>query len=101
MLCSSGAQPYVLDSHFVPELVTHAKCKSRFCRGAGPSPFGRRWREAPDEGRHAEMSTHSCPHPPLRGTLSRRERDALPPAATNLGRRGCVLRQGRKNQRIV
>src|SRR5437667_11637270 len=51
-------------------------------RRACPSPFGRRWpreararqgeasRKAPDEGGHAEN-----PHPALRATLSRRERD--------------------------
>ena len=27
------------------------------------SPFGRRWREAPDEGRHAETFQHACPLP--------------------------------------
>ena len=41
----------------------------------GPSPSGRRWREAPDEGGHTGKFPHSNPHPPLRGTLSRRERD--------------------------
>src|SRR5689334_12767100 len=35
-----------------------------------PSPVGRRWRVAPDEGRGSLRS----PHPPLRGTLSRWER---------------------------
>src|SRR4051794_32861591 len=32
---------------------------------------GRRWREAPDEGRHSSHFLPSgAPHPPLRGTLS-------------------------------
>jgi glycosyltransferase involved in cell wall biosynthesis len=38
---------------------------------AYPSPTGRRWREAPDEG---PASLHA-PHPALRATLSRWERD--------------------------
>src|SRR3989442_10257392 len=31
--------------------------------GASPSPSGRRWREAPDEGGHAERVLLSCPPP--------------------------------------
>src|ERR1051326_3269435 len=42
---------------------------------ASPSPSGRRWREAPDEGEPDETFRRDHPHPPLRGTLSRRERD--------------------------
>jgi hypothetical protein len=41
---------------------------------ANPSPDGRRRLEEPDEG----YNIRNCcgtPHPPLRGTLSRRERD--------------------------
>src|SRR5437879_1978911 len=42
---------------------------------ASPSPSGRRWREAPDEGKTAETFRYDCPHPALRATLSRRERN--------------------------
>src|SRR5213075_2551220 len=53
-------------------------------RGAVPSPDGRRWREAPDEGRPArtnrDCGESHAPHPPLRGTLSRWERDCTLPA---------------------
>src|SRR5262249_50518054 len=50
--------------------------------GASPSPCGRRWREAPDEGSPppryirflAQLVGADCPHPALRATLSRRER---------------------------
>src|SRR5262249_41212811 len=42
-------------------------------RSASPSPSGRRWREAPDEGVFAGVGH---PHPPLRATLSQRERDS-------------------------
>src|SRR5438874_7239393 len=50
------------------------------------SLIGRSLKGGPDEGRHAEISRHSRPHPALRATLSRRERDpplndgrAIPP----------------------
>src|SRR2546426_3597957 len=46
----------------------------RSCRGASPSPSGRGWPEGPGEGRLVKNVAHSGPHPPLRGTLSRRER---------------------------
>src|SRR2546426_6908350 len=49
------------------------------CRGASPSPSGRGWPEGPGEGRLVKNVAHSGPHPPLRGTLSRRERDSLQP----------------------
>src|SRR5438477_5482724 len=39
---------------------------------AGPSPFGRRWPEGPDEGQDSRIPN---PHPALPPTLSRRERD--------------------------
>src|SRR5690242_4514051 len=42
---------------------------------ASPSPSGRGWRKAPGEGGREPLS-HSCSHPPLRATLSRRERDS-------------------------
>src|SRR2546425_731034 len=81
MLCSSGFNftSWILD--FVPALVTHAKCESS-CRGASPSPSGRGWPEGPGEGRLVKNVAHSGPHPPLRGTLSRRERDSLQPLPT-------------------
>jgi hypothetical protein len=44
---------------------------------ASPSPSGRRWREAPDEGTHTKTFEQACPHPALRAALSRRERDRL------------------------
>src|SRR5213082_1563788 len=43
--------------------------------GVSPSPSGRGWRGAPGEGENAEMSRHACPHPALRATFSRREKD--------------------------
>ena len=49
------------------------------CRGASPSPSGRGWPEGPGEGRLVKNVAHSGPHPPLRGTLSQRERDSLQP----------------------
>src|SRR2546427_1265663 len=52
------------------------------CRGASPSPSGRGWPEGPGEGRLVKNVAHSGPHPPLRGTLSRRERDSLQPLPT-------------------
>src|SRR5213594_397952 len=54
----------------------------RSCRGASPSPSGRGWPEGPGEGRLVKNVVHSGPHPPLRGTLSRRERDSLQPLPT-------------------
>src|SRR2546428_13267006 len=80
MLCSSGFNftSWILD--FVPALVTHAKCESS-CRGASPSPSGRGWPEGPGEGRLGKNVAHSGPHPPLRGTLSQRERDSLQTAS--------------------
>jgi len=43
--------------------------------GVSPSPSGREWRGAPGEGENAEMSRHTRPHPALRATFSRREKD--------------------------
>src|SRR5881227_3983111 len=51
--------------------------KPRAC----PSPFGRRTPGGPDEGGHTETFPHSHPHPALRATLSRRERDLPLPGA--------------------
>src|SRR5689334_8027192 len=48
-----------------------------------PSPSGRRWREAPDEGGQTITFVQSRPHPALRATLSRREGNC-----TKLGFRG-------------
>jgi hypothetical protein len=42
---------------------------------ASPSPSGRRWPEGSNEGGNALKISAFRPHPPLRGTLSRRERD--------------------------
>jgi hypothetical protein len=69
-----------------------ARIVCRKCRKWGrmtqerPSPFGRRWREAPDEGKPAPRYMKSelrlvgadCPHPALSATLSQRERDLTP-----------------------
>ena len=44
-------------------------------QGVCPSPFGRGWRGASGEGENAEMSRHARPHPALRATFSRREKD--------------------------
>src|SRR2546425_12057254 len=52
------------------------------CHGASPSPSGRGWPEGPGEGRLVKNVAHSGPHPPLRRTLSRRERDSLQPLPT-------------------
>ena len=40
-----------------------------------PSPSGRGWREAPGEGSNADKFRCASPHPALRATFSRREKD--------------------------
>jgi hypothetical protein len=48
-----------------------------FGDGGDPSPCGRGRREAAGEGSHAVVFRQSCPHPALRATFSRREKDWL------------------------
>src|SRR3954471_12597238 len=43
---------------------------------ADPSPKGRGWCEAPGEGHPTKLFSCGTPHPPLRATLSLRERDS-------------------------
>ena len=50
---------------------------TELCFQASPSPLGRGWREAPGEGGNAKELTVWCPHPALRATFSRREKDSL------------------------
>src|SRR2546428_143998 len=100
MLCSSGFNftSWILD--FVPALVTHAKWESSWrlhyallprSKSLPPGEGGARGEREPDrasikkgpgEGRLVNTVAHSGPHPPLRGTLSRRERDSLQPLPT-------------------
>src|SRR3989449_11713594 len=100
MLCSSGFNftSWILD--FVPALVTHTKCESswrlhyailsrskslslreRVAR-AEREPDRASIKKGPGGGRLVKNVAHSGPHPPLRGTLSRRERDSLQPLPT-------------------
>src|SRR3989449_6579428 len=58
-------------------LPADSECGDMFF--ASPSPSGRGWPEGPGEGRLVKNGAHSGPHPPLPGTLSRRERDSLQP----------------------
>ena len=100
MFCSSGFNftSWILD--FVPALVTHAKCESswrlhygilsrskslslreRVAR-AEREPDRASIKKGPGEGRLVKNVAHSGPHPPLRGTLSQRERDSLQPLSS-------------------
>src|SRR5262245_19205268 len=56
------------------EAKTNSPPESGGVPSASPSPSGRGWREAPDEGRSDAMSRHSTLTRPS-GTHSRRERD--------------------------